>query len=58
MKGNELTSEYLSRQDCVVITTNHKAFDYSKIVREARLVIDTRNATRGVTVHRDKIVKA
>jgi UDP-N-acetyl-D-glucosamine dehydrogenase len=34
--------------DCVLIATNHSDYDYNLIVKEAQLVIDTRNATRGV----------
>ena len=35
--------------DCVLILTDHSAYDYSTIVAEAQLVIDTRNATRDAT---------
>jgi UDP-N-acetyl-D-glucosamine dehydrogenase len=50
-------SEALLRQaDCVVIVTDHSAFDYAQIVRWARAVVDTRNATRDVTEGREKIV--
>jgi len=38
----------LDRYDCVVILADHSDYDYARIVREARLVIDTRNATRGI----------
>jgi UDP-N-acetyl-D-glucosamine dehydrogenase len=34
--------------DCVVIVTDHKAFDYKELVGSARLVVDTRNALKGV----------
>jgi UDP-N-acetyl-D-glucosamine dehydrogenase len=34
--------------DCVVIVTDHSAYDYAAIVQQARLVVDTRNATRGI----------
>jgi UDP-N-acetyl-D-glucosamine dehydrogenase len=34
--------------DCVVIVTDHSSYDYSKIVAESQLVVDTRNATRGI----------
>ena len=30
--------------DCVVIITNHKAYDYPKLLESARLIVDTRNA--------------
>lgn len=34
--------------DCVAIITDHSDYDYPAIVREAQLVVDTRNATRGL----------
>jgi UDP-N-acetyl-D-glucosamine dehydrogenase len=58
MASQPLTDAYLADQDCVLIATNHSAYDYSRIVAQSRLVVDTRNATRDVTSHRDKIVKA
>jgi UDP-N-acetyl-D-glucosamine dehydrogenase len=58
MASEELTPEYLAAQDCVLIVTNHSAFDYPAIVRHAQLVIDTRNATAGVQEGREKIRKA
>ena len=42
------TSEALEACDIVVITTDHSAFDLDEVVRRAPLVVDTRNATRGV----------
>jgi UDP-N-acetyl-D-glucosamine dehydrogenase len=33
--------------DCVVIVTDHKGFDYPRIIEKARLVVDTRNALKG-----------
>jgi UDP-N-acetyl-D-glucosamine dehydrogenase len=44
----ELTDEELAAADCVVITTDHGVIDYERVVRLARLVVDTRNATRGI----------
>ena len=40
--------EDLHRYDCVVIATDHSDYDYQSIVRESRLVVDTRNATHGI----------
>ncbi len=40
--------EKLDGYDAVVIVTDHSSFDYERLVRETRLVIDTRNATRKV----------
>jgi len=57
MESQDLTPEYLSSLDAVLIATDHSAFDYDAIVQHAPLVIDTRNATAGVTENRDKIRK-
>jgi len=48
--------DHLDDYDCVVIATDHSSYDYERIVRESKLVADTRNATRRVLEHRDKIV--
>ena len=45
----------LGEYDAVLIATDHSAYEYEKIVSEARLVIDTRNATRGI--NSEKIVR-
>ncbi len=34
--------------DCVVIVTDHSAFDYPDLIKEAKLIVDTRNALKGV----------
>ena len=41
--------------DCVVIVTDHKKFDYPALVKDARLIVDTRNALKGI--QSDKIVR-
>ena len=38
----------LGQYDCVLIVTDHSDYDYRKIVKESQLVVDTRNATRGI----------
>ena len=43
----ELTAEWLAEQDCVVIVTDHSVYDYDFILKHAKLVVDTRNATAG-----------
>ena len=53
-----LTAETLRGYDCVLNATDHAAYDYNLIVRERSQVIDTRNATAGVTHSREKIVRA
>jgi UDP-N-acetyl-D-glucosamine dehydrogenase len=41
--------ENLGGYDCVLIVTDHTSYDYARIVRESQLVVDSRNATRGLT---------
>ena len=41
--------ENLGSFDCVLIVTDHSDYDYKNIVAEAKLVVDTRNATKGIT---------
>ncbi len=43
-----VTAANLKKYDAVIISTAHSAYDYEKIKRHAKLIIDTRNAT-GVT---------
>lgn len=47
----------LAQQDCVVLITDHSAFDIPALVARSRIFVDTRNATRGLTRFADKIVK-
>jgi UDP-N-acetyl-D-glucosamine dehydrogenase len=42
LKSVRLTPETLARFDCVVVATNHDAFDYINIKKYARLIVDTR----------------
>jgi UDP-N-acetyl-D-glucosamine dehydrogenase len=54
-----LTAEALGAADAALILTDHDAVDYEFVVRSARLVIDTRNATGRVTGElRNKIERA
>ena len=58
MSSMELTAEFLASQDCVLISTDHSAFDYDHIVKHAPMVLDTRNATKNVSSGREKVFKA
>ncbi|MGL4555661.1 MAG: nucleotide sugar dehydrogenase [Gemmataceae bacterium] len=58
MESQALTPEFLAGQDCVVIMADHTAYDWKAIVGQARLVIDTRGATRGLTAPAGRIVRA
>ncbi len=58
LASEDLTPEWIAAQDCILIATDHSAYDWDMIVRYARLVVDTRNATKNVKVGREKIRKA
>jgi len=45
----------LADADCVVIVTDHSKFDYAEITRKAALIVDTRNALKGI--QSEKIVR-
>jgi UDP-N-acetyl-D-glucosamine dehydrogenase len=47
LESVELTPENLSGADCVLLVTDHSAFDYAWIASQARLIVDTRNAFAG-----------
>ncbi len=55
--SQELTAALLAEQDAVVIVSSHRVYDYAWIVRQANLVVDTRNAAREVSEGREKIVR-
>lgn len=58
MKSVPLSPETLQSQDCVLICTDHSAYDWDFIVQHSPLVVDTRNATRNVVDHRSRIFMA
>ena len=58
MRSVSLTPESVGAYDAVLISTDHDDVDYDTLVANARVVVDTRNATKAVSANRDKIVKA
>ena len=56
-RSRKLTPKLLQNSDCVVIATDHDAYDYDMIVTNANLVVDTRNATFSVKHGKKKVVK-
>lgn len=55
-KASQLTGEFLASVDCAVLLTNHKDFDYERILADAPVIVDTRNAFKDITDYRrDKI---
>lgn len=62
VNGSQLNSKPLTRRllnsaDCTVIVTDHSLYDYVEIVRESRLVVDTRCATKGIKNCRNRICR-
>ena len=50
-------TEVIDESDIVVITTGHTCYDYDQIVSRAKVIYDTRNATKNVKENREKIYK-
>jgi UDP-N-acetyl-D-glucosamine dehydrogenase len=57
IKSTPLEEKIVREVDCVVIVTDHSHYDYKWIVDNARLIIDTRNATKGIHDGQKKIIK-
>jgi UDP-N-acetyl-D-glucosamine dehydrogenase len=47
LKADKLTVTVLKKADCVVVVTDHDLFNYGMILRESKIVVDTRNALKG-----------
>jgi len=58
MSSQELTAEYLRTRDCVLIATDHSCYDWNWIAQHAPLIVDSRNAMKGVAAPGAKIVRA
>ena len=58
MQSVELNQDTLKDYDCVVISTNHKAYDWQMIADHANLIVDTRGALRQVSCDASKVVQA
>lgn len=50
-----ISAERLASYDCVVLATNHSLFDYEWIAKHSKLILDTRNAFKGI--HGDHIIR-
>jgi len=58
LKSTLLTTKFLKSVDAALIITDHSSYDYSWIVENSNLVVDTRNATKDVKKFRSRILKA
>jgi UDP-N-acetyl-D-glucosamine dehydrogenase len=56
MRSVDISPERLQTYDCTLIATDHTSYDYAAIVRDSKLVVDTRNATRHLKEHPERIV--
>jgi UDP-N-acetyl-D-glucosamine dehydrogenase len=54
-KSVQIDPKTIAKYDCVLIATDHSIYDYAAIVEAAQLVVDSRNATRRLLRHREKI---
>ena len=52
-----LTPAVIASQDCIVILTDHGAYDFRKIVAASKLVVDTRNVTKDLAEFKERIIK-
>ncbi|MCZ6622736.1 MAG: hypothetical protein O7B35_00650, partial [Deltaproteobacteria bacterium] len=57
LESVELNPAFIRDHDCLVILTDHDTYDFSKILRWAKIVVDTRNATKGLEEFKDKIIR-
>jgi len=48
MRSQDLPAALADKVDCAVICTDHSGFDYDALVKSGTLIVDTRNALRGV----------
>ena len=46
LKSQALTAGFIKKHQCVVVVTDHSAFDYGNIVSAAKIILDTRNVLR------------
>jgi UDP-N-acetyl-D-glucosamine dehydrogenase len=58
MDSQPLTEDLLAKQDCVVVITDHSAYDFDWIVKHTAVLVDTRNATVGCASANCRIYKA
>jgi UDP-N-acetyl-D-glucosamine dehydrogenase len=58
MASKELTADYLRSQDCLIIVTDHSAYDWRWVLEHSSLIVDTRNATRNARGCHNNVVLA
>jgi len=57
LKAVPASDEQLTASDCVLVLTDHPDFDYARAAERAPLLVDARNATWGMTVPDDRVIR-
>ena len=57
LRAQPQTDELVSTADCVVVITHHRDFDYDRILRHARLIVDTRNAFKNAQPNGGTVIR-
>ncbi len=57
LASTQLSAAAIQSQDCMIILTDHSAYDFKSLLKSAKLVIDTRNATKDLPEFKDRIIK-
>lgn len=57
LASEPLTEGWLASQDCILIATDHSAYNWNYIATHARLIVDTRNACKEVITTNARIYK-
>jgi UDP-N-acetyl-D-glucosamine dehydrogenase len=57
MLSQPLSEAALAKADCVIIVTGHRAIDYGHVVKHARSVVDTCNATEFIKTGRERVLR-
>ena len=58
LKSIDLSAAALAAMDCILLATDHSAYDYQFILDHADLIVDTRNAFNGLRGAELKVVQA
>jgi UDP-N-acetyl-D-glucosamine dehydrogenase len=58
LKSIDLSAETLASMDCILLATDHSAYDYRFILDHADLIVDTRNAFKGLKGAAEKVMQA
>ena len=57
LRSNRLNEDTLKNKDCVLILTDHSSLDYAFIVKNSKLILDTRDALKGISAKKARVVK-